>query len=248
MEWTGRPGTDGSICDDIATYSWVLSTTNDAIGPDVKGGGFLPPSAEHTTQYSKRPKAAALYASLTWIYDLLQCYPNHNLDAEHPPSLPIPVDNDSGIKDLLRPITAQTSTFHLLSPDYDIMQLPLKVDIFHIKSHQDKHKPYAELTFDAQINVLANRHATAIHTTTLDRSLSHLDPGHLCCTLPRLTQITNNIPDYIHLVCHTPAMKDYLIQCSHNATGRDSTWDATTFDSITWQPLGEAFCQLTIGQ
>jgi hypothetical protein len=174
--WNGLAilGTDRSVCDDMATYSWVLSTTNDDIQPDIKGGGFLPPSAEYTTHYSKCCEVAALlYASLTWIADLLQCYPNQNPDAVNPPSILIPVDNESIIKDILCPINAQTPTFHLLSPDYDIIQaihtlikqLPIKVDIFHIKSHQDKHKPYDELTFDAQINVLADLHATAIHTT-----------------------------------------------------------------------------------
>ena len=65
--WVGLAvlGTDGSVCDDVATYSWVLSTTNDNIGPDVKGGSFLPPSAEYNAQYSKCPKAATLYAGLT---------------------------------------------------------------------------------------------------------------------------------------------------------------------------------------
>jgi hypothetical protein len=43
-------------------------------------------------------------------------------------------------------------------------------------------------------------------------------------------------------------MRDYLIQRSHNATGRDSKWDAATFNSIAWQPLGEALRSLSIGQ
>jgi hypothetical protein len=44
-------------------------------------------------------------------------------------------------------------------------------------------------------------------------------------------------------------MKEYLIQCSHTATGRKSTWDNTTFNLIgAWLHLGKAFPQLTIGQ
>ena len=43
-------------------------------------------------------------------------------------------------------------------------------------------------------------------------------------------------------------MKDYLQQQSHDANGRDSTWDEDVFDSIAWKPLGEAFSKLTIGQ
>jgi hypothetical protein len=43
-------------------------------------------------------------------------------------------------------------------------------------------------------------------------------------------------------------MKEYLIRRSQEATGRDSKWYETTFDSITWKPLREAFHKLTVGQ
>jgi hypothetical protein len=43
-------------------------------------------------------------------------------------------------------------------------------------------------------------------------------------------------------------MHNYLIQCSHHATRHNSKWDAATFDSIAWQPLGNALCPLSIGQ
>jgi hypothetical protein len=43
----------------------------------VKGGGFLPPTATYLDPYSKRPEAAALLAGLSWIDDLLRQFPNH---------------------------------------------------------------------------------------------------------------------------------------------------------------------------
>jgi hypothetical protein len=43
-------------------------------------------------------------------------------------------------------------------------------------------------------------------------------------------------------------MCDYLMQRSHDATGRDSQWDAATFNSIDWQSLGKALRPLSIGQ
>jgi hypothetical protein len=172
--WNGHDilGTDGSVTDDIATYSWVLSLTTTNVTADVKGGGFLPPTAQYMKPYSKCPEAAALFAGLSWIQDLLQQYPNMNLDTDPNPTLPIPVDNDAVIKDLLQTINEQTPTFHLLSPDYDILQairttiaaLPITTNIFHVKSHQDQQKPFAELTPDAQINVLADHQAEAIYT------------------------------------------------------------------------------------
>jgi hypothetical protein len=83
------------------------------------------------------------------------------------------VDNKAVIDDINQTINNLTPTFHLLSPDYDIIQatklliakLPIKVDIFHVKSHQDQHQPYNALTPYAQINVLADHHTNALHET-----------------------------------------------------------------------------------
>ena len=43
-------------------------------------------------------------------------------------------------------------------------------------------------------------------------------------------------------------MKQYLIQRSHTATGRDTQWNDETFDLIAWQQLGAALTQHTTGQ
>jgi hypothetical protein len=53
--WDGLAimGTNGSICQGIATYSWIISTTNDEVEQDVKGGGYLPPPAQYATHSSK---------------------------------------------------------------------------------------------------------------------------------------------------------------------------------------------------
>ena len=42
--WDGHAimGTDGSVTEDLATYSWIIFTTNYDINADVKGGGFFP--------------------------------------------------------------------------------------------------------------------------------------------------------------------------------------------------------------
>jgi len=71
--WDGNAimGTNGSVRGDVATYSWVVSLQQEAIHVDVKGGGFLPVTAQYLDPYSKRTKAAALFAGLTWLYALL---------------------------------------------------------------------------------------------------------------------------------------------------------------------------------
>ena len=47
-------------------------------------------------------------------------YPSHTDSA--PPPLPIPVDNEGVEKDAHCTINHQTSTFDLISPDFDILQ------------------------------------------------------------------------------------------------------------------------------
>jgi hypothetical protein len=80
--WDGQAimGMDGSVKAKIATYSWVLSLTSTNVTTDVKGSRFLPPTAQYLQPCSKRPEAAVLFASLSWINDLLQAYPNANPD------------------------------------------------------------------------------------------------------------------------------------------------------------------------
>ena len=85
-------GTDGSVQDPMATYSFVISISQPDVTPEVKGGGFLPTTAQYLDPYSKRPEAAALLAGLTWIQELLRQFPNHT--GSNPLPLPIPVDNE----------------------------------------------------------------------------------------------------------------------------------------------------------
>ena len=121
-------------------YAWILSTMNDTIGQDVTGGGLLPPSAPHQGHALKRPEAAALFAALTWISLMLEKYPDHTSTAGTTPALPIPVDNQSVIDNIRRPVTDLSPTFMMLTPDFDIIQairtmipmLPIPVNIFHV--------------------------------------------------------------------------------------------------------------------
>jgi hypothetical protein len=61
--WQGTAmlGTDGSILPACSTYSWILSTSLNAVSADAPHGGWLPPPAKYSDQSSKRPEAAAIY-------------------------------------------------------------------------------------------------------------------------------------------------------------------------------------------
>lgn len=83
---------------------------------------------------------AALFAGLTYRHDLLQCYLNTTPDTGSTPSISIPADNKAIITDIHQTVDDITPPFHMLSPDYDILQanqsiitaLPVSVNIFSL--------------------------------------------------------------------------------------------------------------------
>jgi hypothetical protein len=125
-----------------------------------------------------------------WIQLLLDTRPNHTNSA--PPPLPIPVDIEGVVKDVVHhTINNQMSTFDLISPDFDILQairmtikaLPVsRTEIAHVKGHQDRHKKQWDELLDicAQINgvVLADRQADAIYRSPLLDGLVSFQPGY----------------------------------------------------------------------
>jgi hypothetical protein len=165
----------------------------------VKGGGFLPPTAQYLDPYSKHPKAAALLAGLTWIQELLRQFPNHT--GSNPLPVPIPpVDNEGVVKDVHRIINAQTPTYDLLSPDFDIRQairtklneLPNPTDIAHVKGHQDRTKSWDELDRRAKINVLADRQADTIYKKPTRRT--GLFPSWILVLVLLYFMVNNKLP------------------------------------------------------
>jgi hypothetical protein len=225
--WDGNAimGTDGSVKENAATYSWVLSISMTNIHTDVCGGGYLPPPAKYTNHYSKRPKAAAIYAGLNWIHDLLKRFPNSNPIAGSTPTFPVLVDNTSVINDIHGNINNLTPTFHFLRADFDIIQgictlcdrLPLIIDVSHVKSHQDQSTPFAQLTPDAKLNVLADKNSNCIHTKRSSRTGNFPTwvPGTRAALYRGSQQITKNLPAYLRTAAHAPDMQEYLIRRSH---------------------------------
>jgi hypothetical protein len=58
---------DGSVQDPVATsYSFVISISRTDVKPNVRGGGFLPLTAQYLDpSYLKCPEAAAVLAGLS---------------------------------------------------------------------------------------------------------------------------------------------------------------------------------------
>jgi hypothetical protein len=114
--WEGQAimGTDGSVRNPLATYSFVISLSQIEVATCAKGGGFLPTTAKYLDPYSQRTKADALLAGLCWIKALLTRFPNHTHN--NPPSLPIPIDNKAVVTDVNKEhIVNQSNSRHHLS-------------------------------------------------------------------------------------------------------------------------------------
>jgi hypothetical protein len=124
-EGTAIMGTDGSVRDQLANCSFVISLSQTNVATCAKGGGFLPITALYLDPYSQLTEAAALFSGLCWIKALLDRFPNPS--NTQPPTLPIPIDNKAIMTDVNRFLSAQTPTFDLLSPDYDILQAIHKI-------------------------------------------------------------------------------------------------------------------------
>jgi hypothetical protein len=258
--WAGQAvlGMDGSVVGQKATYSWTLTTTSEVVVVDARGGGFLPPPARYTEYSSKRPEGAAIYAGLHWISQLLMQFPHTHPRVGQTPTLPVYADHDAVLKDLKRDLEDQTPTFSYLCPDHDIIQgiralhaqLPINTVFSHVKSHQDRQHPIANLTPVAQINILADQNASAIHQK--QAYCTGLFPTWIPGTWAALHRgsypITKNLPAYLRTATHAPAMQEYLIHRSIEGTGRESPWDNYIFDSIAWRPLHEVFHKYSTGQ
>jgi hypothetical protein len=100
---------------------------------------------------------------------------------------------------------------------------PISTVIAHVNKHQNNHKRWDELDIQAQINILADHQADAIYWKSPCQTTSLFPtcwvPG-TCAALyhDNFQQVTSRgIPDYIGRAKHTPVMKQYLIQRSHEA-------------------------------
>ena len=121
-----------------------------------------------------------------------------------------------------------TPIFQFLTPDFDIIQaigkiikeLPIKVDIFHVKSHQDRDKSFNELTPYAKMNVLANCYAEYLHSQpeTMIGIFPSWIPGTKAALFHGDSPITSDIPKYIQWAVHKPPLQEYMINRSQHTT------------------------------
>jgi hypothetical protein len=106
------------------------------------------------------------------------------------------------------------------------------------------------------MNSTFEQKSTCLLTNMLAKSTRNIQGSRLDCSrhgslAPALLYFTENnkltkgIPAYIRDEAHTPALKEYLIRRSKEATGCDKSWDEATYESIDWRCYGEVFKKLS---
>ena len=258
--WKGKAmfGTDGSVLKGHATYSFIISTDDTNINADVTGGGHLPPPAQFIDWDSHRLEAAAAYALLTHVSQILHQRQDPRTPGSPTPTILMIIDNESIVKDILRTTDDTTSLFQTLRPNWDIIQgiqhlidmLPIKVLPTWEKSHQDEGLAWDELTPRAKINVLSDMKATALQEIPIANSglFPQIIPGTKATLLHGGTPVTKDFSKYVKRVNHDDAMTTYLIDRSHTGHGRDKAWSVDTFHDIDWDSFEAAFKSLSDGR
>eukprot|EP00978_Attheya_sp_CCMP212_P007874 scaffold18320_cov37-Attheya_sp.AAC.2 len=151
---------DGGDIDGSGYYGWVIANDTHIL---YKGSGLSPRNQE--LNESLRSESTGYLAILRF---LIHYRAYHQLTLEMSPMMHL-CDNKSLVfrsPDAYR--SAPPSSHDFLKPDYDVqMQIiatikELDIDIHtkHVKGHQDDDKTYGQLSYEAQLNIQADRLAT----------------------------------------------------------------------------------------
>ena len=213
---------DGGATHTSAAFGWVICN-----GPRVLATCYGPVHGYQPTAYR-----AECYGALSLLLYLSRILSSHDLVP-----INIYIDNLSLVKIMQRyqghPLHSPS---HAVSPERDVLlqiehfliRLPSSIHIHHIKSHQDRQTPSAQLSYPAKANCIADSLATqGLHTTVSLPQVSIFDESRCHLHIDNLT-ITHHLPHHIRHFAHLKALRNHILQ-SRN-------WSATS--SIDWQFFG----------
>ena len=129
-----------------------------------------------------------------------------------------------------------------LKAEWDVLQqvkecyteMGCKQTLLHVKGHQDKDKPYAELTRPAQLNVDCDHLAGDFLDSTMYANRVHV-PMLPCAKVQiNLNQgtITNKIKTEARIARTKQPLVDKLL--------KDNSWEESTFELVDWKSHGRA--------
>jgi hypothetical protein len=106
-------------------------------------------------------------------------------------------------------------------------KLAIKFHFLHVKSHQDDDGPVDRLTLETQLNIEADRLATAyLQQQEPRRPIALLFPSARCQFIINEKSVTRKIPQSIRFEAGSIDIKQYLMERNN--------WHETTLDDIHW--------------
>lgn len=232
----GLAATDGSLLPgtDKGTYSYVLTTSYKS-DKKIKGSQYTPITT---------PMSSLISEQYGWMGLLLTIYvltKHFDFPLEYERTLQIAIDNGTQVSRNKQETAHGIKLRHYVRPDWDVWAmtkaieqlLPIKLDTYHIKSHQDKNKKKNDLPYDVQLNIEADQLTkdqyskpyTNFYKPTLSTTgVIYRDSGG--------REITN-LKQHITTSTHEKPLIEYI--------KRKRNWTDTTFNKIHWDGLEQ--CQ-----
>jgi hypothetical protein len=231
---------DGGDTDGSGYYGWVIANDTHIL---YKGSGLSPGNQE--LNESLRSESTGYLAILRF---LLHYKAYHQLTLETSPMIHL-CDNKSLVSrspDAYR--SAPPNSHDFLKPDYDVqMQIiatikELDIDIHtkHVKGHQDDDKTYDQLSYEAQLNIQADRLATQAWQTYF-------------CAHPHVHYPDSRCTLYINNAAVNRAYRSYMRRAYSSHDAREYLmdkykWDVETCEGIDWYSHGTALKSLPHNQ
>ena len=234
-----QAATDGSVrYETQGAFRWILSTDTG----EHAATGMGPARGYRPTSY--RAEGVGILSLLRFLIRVAE-YTSHH----EPWRGTIVTDSQSVLKTLaggdVNPdekdepvsIDGERVLVNALCPDWDVLietqhallQLP-ELTLKFVKSHQDKGKPYAQLSLNAQLNVDADKLASEYQDQYgAERTVTPRNRAHL--HMPNGSVTSDDAPKLRHAYCGPPLQQ--YIQTRNK-------WSDSTIASINWEPHGAA--------
>ena len=224
---------DGSVQGPRASFGWVLSDKEGHRLARCNGPAY----GANPTSY--RAEAYGILSVLRFFYHLKmkwQVTNKFNLVCDN--KTMVNRTNQNKKVEMATPNSTLESEWDLLAEIWTTLQSLDDCEIQWIKGHQDKEKPYQDLSLSAQLNVDADALANEYITANPDH------PYHVVPLLPTcgcqfhlpIGTITHKLKKEIRLARTQPAMKDHLMD--------RFGWDYPTLQDVDWESFRIAMRRL----
>jgi len=224
----------------FSAFSWTIATTTQNLWT---GDGTAPGTRRDA--HSGRAEGYGLLSALTFLEKFLTAtnYTNDNNNRT--------INGYCDNLGLIQQVTAMQNQSipqpsQAISNDYDLVneiyqtirKIPIPIQLYHVKGHQDQDTPIQELPYPAQLNIECDKRARiALDTLPINISPHPLLPSAYPHLQIRNQTIVRQITEYLREAANLPAYYLYLTNKFH--------WDPHTTPTIEWRVIEFAMRKLS---